>query len=391
MRIAVRGVILACWLTACGSSGGDAATRKPIAVTYAAEQVGRELHVTLTTEPDIRLFTSVQRGSVSWTKAGGTEAWADKEGKAELVIRDAYGANALSVTAANAATLGEATRTTSHRFELSIAEPVPVVITVDDAGPATGELAREDCEGSLEEVPGLDAPRVSLCTGAVALREDFSIGLVVKAAAGRTLTIGDHVFPFADGQAIARIELEPYMAALPLGELTQHTEVFVFPVTLELTGGKRTGNLRLGRAAVAAFLARVAGGPARFAGEPPGPGGKASALVVEADSGAWIAVGADVPLAQLDLVALLQAKQRKGGPCHYVATDGSGERKTLERVARDVTATVHDRRTGAVIGKRTFAPRMPPCDEWVSATDTGGFAQIDDQVITDWVATFVAK
>ncbi len=406
----LRCVALAGVAAACGEQGTDVASSSQIAVAFETKRIGKRLWVTLTTEPGIALSMATCNNDVEWncgmqfggpiawvdvagpaaTGGGGHEARADDRGKAVFELSDVFGNHWLEVTATESRAGNSAGRVTRHKLRFTVDPPKQIDISIDDATPDPGGAPRlEPCYGAFEG--GEDFEPVPICTTSLQLGKDFTVGLAIKAESGKSITIGERAFDFKDGAVEARIDLKPAMATLVLSALSSRDRLLEFPVNLELASGTRKGTISLGRTGVNEFLLRVVKGPVLFPNEPPAVGTQASALVISEVGGEWKYFGNDVPLASLDLIAIIDSRLRRGRSCSYKATDGSHERKTVKPAARDLISTIYDRRTGKQLARRAYPAKMPGCDEWITADDTGGYAQVDEQEVVDWIETFVAK
>ncbi|MBA3460725.1 MAG: hypothetical protein H0T46_12230 [Deltaproteobacteria bacterium] len=371
MMIALVGCAAACSKKA--DDGAAASKDKPVAVAYSAKQVGSELDVTLTAEPRTHLYVAPDRGG-----SNPKEKVTDDTGTAVFRVGGASGENSLFVVAT--ALDG---RKTEHKFPFTIGAQEK--LEVSDAIPSRPGETLVGCQGSFDAEAG-GVERVDLCTG-LRLAEDGTVGLAFKAPSARKLTIGAQTFEPKDGVVVGRIDLTPAIAALDLQKLRDRERPFEYPVTLELASGTRKGTVELDRTAVSALLSKVQKGPVLFPGEAKG-GGQASLLLLS-ENLTWEYIGEDVPIARLDLVAVMTSKLRKAASCRYVATDGSEKQKSLDRVMRDPTVTVYERRTGKKVATKSWTAKVPECADWIKSNTPGSYADVDEREIVEWLKTLL--
>ncbi|MFN0246769.1 MAG: hypothetical protein ACKV2T_07655 [Kofleriaceae bacterium] len=371
---AVVGVVFA--VVGCGkpdaaSKAKGSAAQNAVAATLATVQIRDFLNVTVTTEPYAEVYFSPTPGAASPLRVTS-----DAEGKAKTEISRMKGTGSLLVIVDTSDK-----RTGKHTFPFSIGEPESIVFA--DPTPRTDTFAVVNCSGHLME-PG---ESTQMCGTYINLADDGSVGFAVVSNTAKQLVIGDATFDARDGQISARVELVPKIVALDLFAAMREYPVEL-PATLHTANGSRTGTLSIGRGAVTTLLSKIRTGPLAFAGSAPAPA-KPASLVLIGDLTEALG-NTEVLVRDLDLVGIVSSSFREASACQYVATDGTGAKKSVARRMLDYAATIYDRRTGKKLGTKSWRAKTPGCDRWVKMDAGTNFEEPDTELLISWAKSFVA-
>lgn len=359
------------------SGGDEEAEGDPIALEFEIDSSQNPSVVKVKTEPGVRVSLS-HDGSRLDTIGPDKTVTADADGVAEFTVKS-WSSVELKASAYLDGRKGRAEAELEVRKtpQLSIKShgkmgPKGTNLFLGCEGEATAEGHRPAklCSGHGHKV------RMSTAGGLPPLQFDISSNPAVKSVSipGATVTKEGESF-------VASVDLRKVG-----GTITVEDRTLSLPLQFELPdGASGKGTLTFDASIGHGIMEQAASGGVVFADEPAPSGPPDAAVLLWKGFGVR---GKAKTLADVDLVVVADRKTVTKQKCRYTG------QKIVERVAHNLTLTVHDRRKGTKVASKTFYGKAPErCPSTVLSTGSNVLhGDYDSKAAEDWLeATLATK
>ncbi len=265
-------------------------------------------------------------------------------------------------------------------------------------GKTTFTFKREQVVPPLKLKPGAQAGITTLtCKGD--LCDDTSLPLTADAKLSVDLTECDGCSVEIGGQSVkvsgdhtqATFDIAPVIAAGQTSEMRSITTMNV-PVKITTDEGSIEAKAEmLGSVLAAVVFRRVHDGPLVFPGNDAAPQAARGVALVNDDAryGVVVIAGSASTGREIDRVGVAKRSKLRLGSCGVYVNSSTKARVNVAHTGIRYDVTMYDRRTGKVLGRRSFSPPSVGCHEELRAGVEEITTLPEEEPMKTWASTFL--